>query len=258
MKRVWVTALAKEAQRVQKTLSMLKTYALDADGHFWDDDLQKMAWMGARPQLTDPETALWLILSDDASLAADPVRYGLSMLTLSVQGVRGHGFPCIVVHAGEALPAAPSLPTPLQGGEVLPADHPTLGAKIVAAANTPPAAISADYRLDVYAVPQIGQWLEVGPSETEWKGAMFGVCGAEIDAHGVGPAGRLPQKAVLEYPQQGLTLNAGEKEYTAWAVRNRLDSGSSYYVRVQGEPEAILFGPPADSDDADVFVVRLK
>jgi hypothetical protein len=68
----------------------------------------------------------------------------------------------------------------------------------------------------------------------------------------------LPQKAVLEYPQQGLKLNAGEKDYTAWAVRNRLDSGSSYYVRVQGEPEAILFGPPDDGEDADVFVVRLK
>jgi len=113
-------------------------------------------------------------------------------------------------------------------------------------------------RLDIYAIPQLGQWFEVGPFGSSWNGAMFGVCGAEIDAHGVGPAGKLPDKSVLEYPMQGLKLAMGEKEYVAWAVQNQLDSGSSYYVRIKGEPKAILFGPLAEGDDAEVYILNLQ
>jgi hypothetical protein len=37
---------------------------------------------------------------------------------------------------------------------------------------------------------------------------MFGVCGGEINAHGVGPAARLPERCVLEY-DEGLKLQMG-------------------------------------------------
>ena len=57
---------------------------------------------------------------------------------------------------------------------------------------------------------------------------------------------------------QGLKMTLGEKEHTAWAVKNRLDSGASYFVRVQGEPESILLGPFPEGDDADVYVLHLK
>jgi hypothetical protein len=107
-------------------------------------------------------------------------------------------------------------------------------------------------------MPQLGQWFEVGPVDADWSGAMFGVCGAEIDAHGVGPSGQLPQKAVLEYPMQGLKMTLGEKEHIAWAVKNRLDSDSSYYLRVKDEPESVLFGPFSEGDDAEVYVLHLK
>jgi hypothetical protein len=123
--------------------------------------------------------------------------------------------------------------------------------------NTPAKKVPVEYRLDIYAMPKLGQWFEVGPVDSSWKGVMFGVCGAEIDAHGVGPAGKLPQKAVLEYPMKGLKLALGEKDYTAWAVKNSLDGASSYYVRVQGEPESILLGPLAEGDDAEVYVLHL-
>ena len=106
-------------------------------------------------------------------------------------------------------------------------------------------------------MPQIGQWFEVGPMDAAWTGAMFGVCGAEIDAHGVGPAGKLPQKAVLEYPMKGLKLALGEKEYTSWAVQNALDAASSYFVRVQGAPDSIVLGPLSQGEDAEVYVMRL-
>ena len=86
---------------------------------------------------------------------------------------------------------------------------------------------------------------------------MFGVSGAEIKAHGVGPSGKLPQKAVLEYPMEGLKLDAGEKEYAAWAVKNRLDNASSYFLKVEGEPKSILFGQLPEADAADAFVLNL-
>ena len=179
------------------------------------------------------------------------------MLTLSVQAVRGYGFPVILVHDGQT-PVADTLPTSFQKAEILAADNPALGAKIVAVANTPPKKVTTEYRLDIYAMPQLGQWFEVGPVEADWNGAMFGVCGAEIDAHGVGPSGQLPQKAVLEYPMQGLKMTLGDKEHIAWAVKNRLGPDSSYFLRVKDEPESVLFGPFSEGDDAEVYVLHLK
>ena len=256
MKKVWISSLAHEEALVQKIMAMLKTYALDANGHFWMDDLKKMAWMGPRKELGKDETALWIILSSDKELASDSVRYGLSMLALSIQAVRGHGFPVVFLHEGK-IPSVDSLPTPFQGAEILAAANPAAGPKLVAKANMPQKKIPVEYRLDIHAIPQLGQWFEVGPFESSWKGAMFGVCGGEIDAHGAGPAGKLPEKAVLEYPMQGLKLTMGEKEYTAWAVQNQMDSGLSYYIRVQGKPESILFGPVAEGDDAEVYTLNL-
>jgi len=245
MKSVWISSLAHDQEKVQNTLAMLKNYALDGNGHFWEDDLGKMAWSGPREEIIKEDTALWLILSNDKDLASPSVRYGLSMLTLSVQAVRGYGFPVALVHDGQ-MPAADALPTPFQKSEILAADNPALGAKIVAVANTPPEKVTTEYRLDIYAMPQLGQWFEVGPVDADWSGAMFGVCGGEIDAHGV------------EYPMQGLKMTLGEKEHIAWAVKNQLDSDSSYFLRVKGEPDSVLFGPFPEGDDAEVYVLHLK
>ena len=56
MKGVWVTALGRHEERVKETLSMLKKYALDANGHFWEGDLEKMAWSGPKEQLVNEDT----------------------------------------------------------------------------------------------------------------------------------------------------------------------------------------------------------
>jgi len=257
MKKVWITSLGREEDKVQKIMKTLKTYAIDANGHFWLDDLKKMAWLGPRAELIKDDTALWIILSSDKEIASESIRYGLSMLSLSIQAVRGHGFPIIFLHDGK-IPSIDSLPTPFQGAEIFTVDNPAIGAKLVAKANMPLPKVPAEYRLDIYAIPQLGLWFEVGPFESSWKGVMFGVCGGEIDAHGAGPEGKLPDKAVLEYPMQGLKLTVGGEEYVAWAVQNRLDAGSSYYVRVQGEPKSILFGPLAEGDDAEVYTINLQ
>ena len=57
---------------------------------------------------------------------------------------------------------------------------------------------------------------------------------------------------------QGLKLEMGDKEYTAWATQNELNAETSYFAKVEGYPDSILFGPFSTEAEADVFMVRLK
>jgi hypothetical protein len=135
----------------------------------------------------------------------------------------------------------------------------TLGPKLVARAHTQPGAPAApDYRLDVYGHEHIGQWFEVGPRSGSWNGAMFAVCGAEILIHAVGPGGKLPEKSVLNFPTRDMKLELKGNEYTAWAVLNPIDAETSYFVKVEGTPDAVLFGPNSEEENAELFVLSLK
>ncbi|HUU30238.1 MAG TPA: hypothetical protein VM123_20730 [archaeon] len=257
MKKIWVTALNPDMKIVQLVLGTIRQYGMDGNGSFWTDDLKNMAWLGPKEQLVDKDTALWVLLGSREDLKGDSVRFGLSLLALAVQARKRHGFPLLFVDTKGGIDPD-SLPTPLKGADRISIESPSLGAKMVAKANTPIPKIAADYRLDVHANPGFGLWFEVGPVEDNtWQGALLGVCGAAIDFHGVGEAGVLPQKAVLEYPMQGLKLVLGEREFTAWAVQNRLDETHSYYVRVQGMPGSIVFGPYAAEEEASVNVIEL-
>jgi len=40
-------------------------------------------------------------------------------------------------------------------------------------------------------------------------------------------------------------------------VRNNVDSANSYYARVKGRPEAILFMPYADESECEATVLQL-
>jgi hypothetical protein len=57
---------------------------------------------------------------------------------------------------------------------------------------------------------------------------------------------------------EGLKLEMGGKEYTAWAAQNELDSETSYFIKVEGSPESIIFSPYSAEEAAEMFVVRLK
>ncbi|MCE5248705.1 hypothetical protein LLG96_00645 [bacterium] len=258
MKKIWVTALDKDAQSVQKILGTIRQYGLDGNGHFWQDDIKNLAWLGPKEALADRETSLWVILCSLKSLESESVRYGLSLLAITVQAVRGIGFPILFAVTDGAL-EIDKLPTPLRGADSIAFSSPSLGAKIVAKANTPVPKISTDYRIDIHANPNYGIWFEVGPAGTAvWKGALIGVSGGDINFHGVGAAGTLPEKSVLEYPMEGLKLQLGEKDYSAWAVQNTIDAGHSYYVRIHDMPSGIVFGPYAPDDEASVSVISLR
>lgn len=258
MKKVWITALSHDEEASSKLVSAVGQYGLAVEGHFWTDDLKNMAWASARDPLLAKETVVWLILGPAESFSSESVRYGLSMLSLAVQARRGHQFPVLFVSTSGEVAAA-ALPTPLRSLQNLSLASPALGAKIIAQANLPAAPVEKEYLLDVHSVPGIGQWFEVGPAPgRSWTGALFGIDDGEIDSHAVGPQGYLPERAVLQYPQKGLKLQLGEREYTAWAVKNPVDDRSAYFLRVKGYPAAVVFGAFPEGDDAEMFSVSLK
>ena len=258
MRKVWITALTHDEAPTHTLMRTVATYGLGVDGHFWADDLKNMAWASASEPLESKETVLWVITGPGESFRSESIRYGLAMLALLVQCRRGLGFPVAIVPSDGEVAAA-QLPTPLRSAEVLPLSNPALGPKLVALASTPVKAPETGYRLGVFAVTGIGTWIEVGPPRGHaWNGALVGVDTGEINAHGVGPAGRLPERAVVEYPMKGLKLQLGGRDFHAWAVKNALADGDSYYVRLTDCPSTILFGAFPEGDDADLFTLQLK
>lgn len=258
MKAIWLSALFSSEELVKDIISHFRTYGLEVRGHFWEDDLEKMAWAKPRDELIKPDLLLWLILATQENLQSPSIRYGLSLLSLTVQAQKGISFPIIILYTEGEKPDSETFPTPLKGVDCLSLSDPGLAAKIVVKVNTPLKSIPSDYRIDTYGNPQIGQWIEVGPSAESWSGAMFGVSGGEITFHAVGPKGSLPSQSVLNYPMRGLKLSLGEREFIAWAAQNPISPETSYFVKIEGFPEAILFGPYASGEEAELFLMHLK
>ncbi|RJR33223.1 MAG: hypothetical protein C4576_28435 [Desulfobacteraceae bacterium] len=257
MKKIWITSLVRDEKLVVGLMGTARKYGLDANGHFWLDDLKNMAWQPPGENILDPNTGLWVILGSEKEIQASSVRYGLSMLTLTVQAKKGYGFHILWICTQGALKTE-TLPAPLRSAEIIMAADAAIGAKMVARANTPAPRVDLEYRLDIHANPGYGVWLELGPGKgREWKGSLLGVHEGDIDAHGVGEAGKLPQKSILEYPVKGMKLSLGGREFVAWAVQNRLEETLSYYARVKGVPKSFLFGQYAQDEQAEVHVFEL-
>jgi len=258
MKKVWITSLVSAEEAVQEAMGQLKKYGLEVNGHFWEDDLEKTAWIKPRTELVDAKVDLWLILASAENLSSPSIRYGLSLLALTVQAQLGLGYPIVILLAEGETPPVESLPTPLKNADFLSAKDAGYGATLVAKVHGQVKEIAVEYRLDAYGNPQTGQWLEVGPTHGSWHGAMLGVAGAEIAFQAVGPKGSLPSKSVLNYPMEGMKLSLGEKEYVAWAVQNEVDSETSYFAKIDGFPDSVLFGPYSSEDEVEVHVIQLK
>lgn len=255
-KSVWITILEKNEGLGKMIFEEMAKYGLNPSGHFWEDDLAKMAWAGAAPELARDDCAVWVVVGQADSFAAPAVRKGLALLALGAQAAHGHGFPMLLSPSGGKVDVN-ALPTPLRGAEVIPSG---LGVKAVARANARPAPLTLDYRLAVHPLPGLGLWFEVGPARDPWQGAFMGCAGADDtapDAHGVGLAGTVPENATLRYPVRGMKMAMGEREFTAWGVHNELSPAESYYIRASGTPDALAFGPFPDRDEAEVFTVTL-
>lgn len=133
MKKIWITSLLRDEKLVSGLMGTARKYGLDANGHFWLDDLKNMAWQGPSENLLDPATGLWVILGSEKEMSVPSVRYGLSLLTLMIQARKGYGFPILWVST-DGLLKAEFLPTPLKGAEITGGADASLGAKLVARA----------------------------------------------------------------------------------------------------------------------------
>jgi len=255
-KHAWISALAQSETDIKTLIAVLKQYGIEGHGHVWADDPDKMAWMGPREEILKNETAMWIILSSHEELKTESIRYGLSLLALTVQAKRGTAFPILVLTTGTPG-TAPDLPSPLQGASLMPLNDAALGPKIVALAHTKKAQASGAFFLDVYGNPRIGQWFEVGPAGESWPGALFAVSSGEILFQAVGNRGILPDRSTLEYPYRGIKMELKGREYTAWACQNRLEEHDSYFVKIEGQPDSILFGPFTDNEQPELFALRL-
>jgi len=258
--KIWITWLPSGdgAPSPAEVVTALQKYGYSTGGAEWIDNVAQLAWSSAGLTLVDPEAAdLWLIVGRQADWQQASIRHGLAMTAAMIAGQRGATFPMVAVGL-DFLPDAETLPTPLGSALCLNASQAAWGIKIGPGLKRFATLPQPEYRLAITAEQHIGLWIEVGPRAETWQGVMFGVSGnATITHQAVGPKEELPSRTVLEYPMKDMKLTAGDHEYTACAVSNQIDRSTSYYVKIDGQPDRILFGGHPGTDDAEVYVVTL-
>ena len=264
MTTIAITAIGVEAAALQAVGATLKRYGLDPVGGplaVTAEEVVKVNWRPMVDAMLARKPAMLLIVADAKALAEAPARYALGLMGSTLRGESGSRLPVAVLVIG-ADAGAPSVPPLLADAQVLEPGA-AWPAKIVAAVHRARAAGSSD-RLVVHGNEQLGQWLELAPAQGSWQGLVFGVSGegASIDFQAVGPRGGLPEKSVLAFAQQDMQVEAGSRRFTAWALRNPVgetEAGPmSYYVRVRGCPEALLWMPYTENDDGDATVLALS
>ena len=258
-KNVWMTWLpsGEGAPGPDATVTALSQVGLNVAGSHWVDDLEKVAWVELGGMLLESgKHDVWLIAGRKEDFELARVRYGLSMVSAMLR--EGCETPLLCVCVGlDFQPEAANMPTLISNFKCFNGLESSWPAKLVAATFGKVDDNSDEFRLNVFAHPMLGQWFEVGPSDSQWQGVMFGVDGeGSISHHAVGPAGELPEKAVLEYPSQGIKAKLGEEEFTAWSVQNSIGPKESYFLKVEGFPNAVIIGADPGADDAEVFHLR--
>lgn len=254
MKKTWITSLAHDENYAQKIIAQLKTYRVPVDGSFWVNDLPKMAWYDSCDLLANLDVAAWVIIVDVTTTANKDIFKGLSALALTVAAKREYQLPIILV-ANNCNIEYELLPTVLKDALIV-TDITKLGVKVVAAINQPAKALSHEYRIRFHPLNELGLWLEIGPTTGVWDGVILGVSDSEINFQACGDAGTLPEKCVLEYPEQGLKMAINDIEFNGWSVCNQIDATASYYARLTQLPEQILFANNTVEANLDAYTIK--
>lgn len=259
-KKVWVTWLPgkEDENELQTTIKELQMVGLEVSGAPWVDELEKSGWTELADILSaDDSPDLWLVAGRESDFNLVRNRYALSLMSASLAQTN----PLLKVFTRtidqSTTVALPDLCSNWQSLE-----GPGWNAKVVAAAYTSASTLfTLDCHISVIAHSAIGQWFEIGPKTDDepWSGAMFGVSGegAEIGFQAVGDRGQLPEKSVNEFASKGIEAEIGEDQYIACSLQNNITSTQSYYVKVQGVPNKIMFGGHPGTDKAEVQVVSL-
>lgn len=255
MKKVWITSLPHNEDKVRKLISSLKPYHIPVDGDFWVDDLSKMSWASSKDLLNSDDVGLWVIIADKESWRNNSILKGLSSLAFMVQSHRELSLPIVILTDDFDLEIN-ELPTPFFSAKLLPLTATNLAIKISAQLNMPQTKIKSDYRINLHPLYELGLWIEIGPKEDNWSGLIVGVSSGKINFQAWGKSGLLPEKSVLEYPQQGFKILLSDTEFNAWGLQNVIDENSSYFARVTEIPDKLLFTNYTDDSDTEAYVLR--
>ena len=251
-KRALLTVLDDNPGLARQLGSELAKAGLEVSAHIWEDNLKDMAWAAAGRELAGDACAVWVIAGPVQAFQTPSVRKGLSLAALCGQSVHGTDFPLLISPAAGTVDPA-SLPQPLACAQSV---SKGLGAKAAVACAKAKRHLP-EYHLALHPLDKLGLWVEAGPRSDPWKGAFCGGLGAFPSAHGVGPSGSVPASCTLHYQVQGMKFMLDGAECEAWGVHNELVPGISYYARFMEAPDALVFGPFPDADEAEPWVIRL-
>ncbi len=256
-KKLFITLLVEDAELSAFIGQTAMKYGIEPLGGVWREEPGKPVWGDAVDLMRKNAVDGWLLAGNGAEWDKDAGRRGsVALAAVRAANCLGPGFGVFTM----LTPAPEHLPTPLAGAEAV--ERGKLGVRLAAKlglASSPK--VAPEYYFAVHPLPAgEGFVAEVGPAAgKEWRGALFAVAGGgEITHHAVGPRGTVPERGVVEYPMQGVKLEAGGCEYVGWGVANRLTSGESYFLRVVGGPARVLFGAMPEGAAADLYTVTFS
>lgn len=254
-KKLFVAQLSDDRELSDHIGRTAARYGVETSGVAWKEEPGKPIWGEVASMIMKGGCdGLLLAGKRDEWLADAETRAHISLAAFKASILMGPSFALFAM-----LDAFPETwPTPFAGVATVERDKlgPRLAAKLGMRKSVP----ALDYRLDVHPLPVgDGMVVELGPPEgKEWRGALLAIRGGgDISHHTVGPKGAPPDRGVVEYAMKGLKLELSGEEFTGWAVHNRLDSDSSYYVRVAGTPLGLAFGELPGGDAGELFAMGL-
>jgi len=258
MKKIWLTSFkSADHELLKQTYNQLNKY-VNIDGFICDYDIDIMTWNIIKDGLIDKETLLWAILMNSEDLDNFLFNYNISTLILAVQAKKGLNFPIIFIQTDRQIINNDQLPTPFLGIEIIKLSVTDPSAKILYKINSSSKKIEQEYYIDVYQIPHIGQWFEIGPKNNIWKsGSLLGVCGAKILFQGVGPRGSLPKKSILKSPIEGAEITWANKNFLIWSVQNEITPQDSHFLKIDGKPHTTIFGPITNENEFDMYIIKL-
>jgi len=259
MKKIWLTSFkSTDRELLRQTYNHLKNY-VNIDGFICDYDIDIITWNTIKEGLIDKEISLWAVIMNSEDLNNFLFNYNISTLILAVQQKKGLNFPIIFIQTDHKKISKDHLPTPFLGIEIIKLSVTDPSAKILYKINSSSKKIKTDYYIDVYQIPHIGQWFEIGPINNIWKsGSLMGVCGAQILFQGVGSRGSLPKKSKLKSPIEGAEITWANEKFIIWSVQNEITPKDSHFLKIEGRPHTTIFGPTTNENEIDMYVIKLK
>lgn len=253
-KKLFITMLEDDSALGGTIAREAAKYGVETCGVTWREEPGKPVWGDVAAMILKEGCDGWLLAGKGEVWNADAARRAhISLAAVKAANLMGDAFSFFSMIEPE--PAA--LPTPFTGAAAVTAAK--LGVRLAAKLGLGKRD-APDYFLDVHPLPMgDGVVVELGaPKGGEWAGALLATAGAgEISHHTVGPRGTVPERGIVEYAMKGVKLESGGRDYTGWALANKLDDGTSYFVRITGETEGLLFGPLPAGDSAELYSLSL-